>query len=131
MNKAWPIGSVYENEDDMRNPAHAELLGFGTWIPTQEGRMSVGLLGGDDDFGTMGGVGGARNIDMALTVGLTAGTSLYVANDEVTTPSMNTFSDYINSGDAASIDDIGLRFKLSNASILSPYVVSRKWKRTA
>ncbi len=133
LERAWPIGSVYENEVDLRNPNHPDLLGFGTWFPTQEGLVSVGYHLGDLDFGTLNQVGGNRAIDMSLTVGLTAGTGLYVIDDVVTTPSMGVFSDFINSGDAADTNDIALRFKLdaSGSSNLPPYTVSQKWRRTA
>ena len=133
LERAWPIGSVYENEVDLRNPNHPDLLGFGTWFPTQEGLVSVGYHLGDLDFGTLNQVGGNRAIDMSLTVGLTAGTGLYVIDDVVTTPSMGVFSDFINSGDAADTNDIALRFKLdaSGSSNLPPYTVSKKWRRTA
>ena len=32
LQKAWPIGSVYENRFDPRNPSHQDLLGFGTGV---------------------------------------------------------------------------------------------------
>ncbi len=130
INAIYPVGITVEFA---QNVDPNSLWAGTTWARFAEGRTTIGYKSGDADFGTVGATGGAKTLGVSLTVGLTAGTSLYVPDDEVTTPSINTFSDYINSGDAASSNDIGLRFKLntSNNANLPPYVVTSKWVRTA
>ena len=66
LQRAWPIGSVYENRFDARNPSHQDLLGFGTWVTLGEGRITVGYQSGDPDFSTIGQTGGKKGHKMTL-----------------------------------------------------------------
>ena len=52
-----PIGSIYVNKVDNRNPA--VIFGFGTWVAL-EGYTVVGRKAGDTDFGTAGNTVGAK-----------------------------------------------------------------------
>ena len=41
---SYPIGTIYKNSRDSRNPSHPNLLGAGVWIPFAPGRVIVGLV---------------------------------------------------------------------------------------
>ena len=131
MNKVWPLGSVYENEVDMRNPAHADLLGFGTWIPTQYGRFSVGYADTDPQFGGLGWAGGNRNHKMTLA-------NLIEHDHDVELPSGGNGSEYGPFASDAYNDGTTIYTTQKAGSAdpdpiptLPPYVVSAKWRRTA
>lgn len=47
----WPVGSVYHNVTDSRNPR--EILGIGTWVAIER-YVIAGYKSGDADFGTAG-----------------------------------------------------------------------------
>ena len=53
-----PIGTIYENALDPRNPR--EIFGFGVWERFGEGRMLVGYDYNDSDFNNAGKKGGAK-----------------------------------------------------------------------
>ena len=132
LNKVWPIGSVYENAVDGRNPAHADLLGFGTWVAYAEGKTSVGLLGGDDDFGAIGQTGGKKGHPMTLnnliahshTMDDVIGASTQAGGGGGATPTrfIQDQQGTTNSTGQATPDPI---------PTLMPYIVSAKWRRTA
>jgi hypothetical protein len=132
LNKVWPIGSVYENAVDGRNPTHADLLGFGTWVAYAEGKTSVGLLGGDDDFGAIGQTGGKKGHPMTLnnliahshTMDDVIGASTQAGGGGGATPTrfIQDQQGTTNSTGQATPDPI---------PTLMPYIVSAKWRRTA
>lgn len=53
-----PIGTIYENALDPRNPR--EIFGFGVWERFGEGRMLVGYNYNDPDFNSAGKTGGEK-----------------------------------------------------------------------
>lgn len=55
---AWPIGSVYINATDYRNPSL--ILGFGTWVAWGVGRAIVGIDTGQTEFDTAEETGGTK-----------------------------------------------------------------------
>lgn len=137
MNKAWPIGSVYENTVNSLNPADASLLGFGTWVATQAGRVSIGYQAGDALFGVVGNEGGVRNHKM------TAGNLIQHDHDR----NVDGLEESVNvdsSGTVAGSYSPGANYlklytKTGKAGLadpdpiptLPPYHVSYKWVRTA
>jgi len=58
----YPVGSIYINATNSLNPG--SLLGFGTWSLYGEGRVIVGVAGGDSDFGSIGQMGGAKSVTL-------------------------------------------------------------------
>lgn len=52
----YPVGSVYHNVTDSRNPR--EILGIGTWVAIER-YVIAGYKSGDADFGTAGATLGA------------------------------------------------------------------------
>lgn len=132
MNKAWPIGSVYENEVDGRNPAHADLLGFGVWQATQVGSFSAGVATGyvDFDFNGLGHTGGARGHKMTLSNLIehdhdyTDRTVLDLAANNSVGLGTDHKDEVLKTGKTGSSDPVPI-------PTLPPYVVSAKWRRTA
>ena len=48
---SYPIGTIYQNSRDSRNPSHPGLLGAGVWLPYAPGRVIVGLVSNDVNGG--------------------------------------------------------------------------------
>lgn len=59
-----PIGSLYFNGDDDRNPSDPALKGFGTWELYAQGRVPAGVSLTDTDFATAGQTGGAKRVTL-------------------------------------------------------------------
>lgn len=131
MNKAWPIGSIYENSFDQRNPSHQDLLGFGTWVTLGEGRVTVGYQGGDPDFGTIGQTGGKKGHKMTSlnllehnhTYQFTGrtGTQFDVGAESIGSANTPTTA---NTGNAGQADPEAI-------PTLPPYIVVIRWVRSA
>lgn len=65
LEKVYPIGSIYMNATDSRNPA--EIFGFGTWVQISSGRVLLGA--GASDSGTVynaGGTGGEEKHQLSI-----------------------------------------------------------------
>lgn len=65
LQKVYPIGSIYMNATDSRNPA--EIFGFGTWVKISAGRVLLGA--GTADSGTVynaGATGGEEKAPLTL-----------------------------------------------------------------
>lgn len=132
----YPIGAIYLNADDDRNPS--VVLGYGTWERFAQGRTLVsliqtgssGLTDVDVDFGTIGQEGGERV--HALTL------------DEM--PSHTHKYSEASNGPAAL--GVGVGYSPATAvgrqvantqatgngdahNLLQPYIVVHMWKRTA
>lgn len=61
LSAAMPIGTIYSNKTDSRNPA--VIFGFGTWAAL-EGVVTVGYKSGDADFGTAGATVGVKTVTL-------------------------------------------------------------------
>lgn len=53
---SYPIGTVYTNSRDSRNPSHTDLLGTGVWLPYAPGRVIVGLVSSEVNGGISDGL---------------------------------------------------------------------------
>ena len=129
LNIVYPVGSVYISKTDNRNPN--TILGVGTWIAV-DGKALFGYKASDADFGTAGVGGGSKNLSLTLTVdsrASTAGGQAAPVTEAIT--ANNTYSGYMNTGDAADNADVYFRFKLSQEKILPPYDTFYIWERTA
>jgi hypothetical protein len=73
----YPVGSLYMNASDNRNPSL--ILGFGSWTQVQ-GRFIVGQQPSDPSFGTAGSTGGNRTHNHSGSVGGTALTNEQLPN---------------------------------------------------
>lgn len=140
----YPVGSVYTNRLSATNPA--TLLGFGTWVRIQ-GRVVVGLLGGDTNFGALGQEGGA------VSVGLTEANNGPHGHSVSQTPHAHGYTRAIEQTNSGGIGFQGgnndggyqsLATATANANIginvsgsgtphynLQPYIVCYVWYRQA
>jgi hypothetical protein len=130
LNRVWPIGSIYENSISSLNPSNQSLLGFGTWVATQAGRVSVGYQAGDSLFGAVGNEGGARSHKMTLA-NLIEHDHDYTDRTELDYAASNSVglgTDHkdrvLKTGKAGSADPEAI-------PTLPPYHVSYKWIRIA
>ncbi len=64
LGACWPVSSVYLAVVST-NPA--TLLGFGTWVAFGAGKVPVGYLAADPDFGTVEATGGAKTVTLSST----------------------------------------------------------------
>lgn len=58
--EAFPVGALFLSVEP-GNPA--EVLGYGVWVEFGQGRVLVGILPGDPDFGTAGHEAGSKTAD--------------------------------------------------------------------
>jgi hypothetical protein len=128
MSKAWPIGSVYENASDGRNPAHADLLGFGTWVPYAEGKTTVGYQSGDPDFGTIWQTGGQKSVKMTSNMLIEHNHSGAIIGGALGNLGTGGGSDNLPTGGTTSMAG---QADPTPIPTLMPYIVAAKWHRTA
>lgn len=104
-----PVGSVYMNLTDNRNPTL--ILGYGVWTQIQ-GQFIAAYQAGDPDFGTLGGTGGSK------TTAVTPTTSASTAKAANTTLDIDVLVPPISNPTVT-------------VPILPPYIVAMVWYRTA
>lgn len=132
---SWPIGSVYENAVDGRNPSHADLLGFGTWVVYATGRVTVGLDESQTEFDEIGKTGGLKKVELAENE--IPDHTHYRNSDETSEQVLNGSGSNGTVNDGSSGDDPftetgGMVGGFGQAhENLQPYVVSAQWRRTA
>jgi hypothetical protein len=155
----YPIGSVYINATVNTNPL--SLLGFGTWQAFGNGKVLVGVDGGDALFNTVGNTGGSKDaIVVSHTHTLSGTTGAMSANDKHShyigsedgigssrgggDPNKELVDDYnAGNGPKAYTNPVDLSHTHSisgtTSSVgssgtnnnLQPYIVVYMWKRTA
>lgn len=133
LDAAWPLGSVYENANNGANPSSVGLLGFGTWVPYAEGRVTVGYASGDPDFGSLGQQGGTKTV--SLTGPQNGPHRHYVAS------TLHDFKDggysygqavFRQATEAHNYEWITTEDGSGSPHAnIQPYIVSRKWYRIA
>ena len=138
LQASYPVGSIYMNASDSRNPSNAALLGFGTWAAFGAGQVPVGINSGDNDFDAVGSGQNTNETTGAKTVTL-----------NVNQIPSHTHGVTTDSTDEAGFIDSANRWSKSNGSVstnrtvtsnstgggqshtnLQPYVVVYMWKRT-
>lgn len=128
----YPVGSYYETSDTTFNPNTAW---GGTWLEDSAGYTTVAYASGDTDFGTVGGTGGEKTHTLTVTEipshrhapGSTTHPRFCVgtgANYHTTASGTGSgvenevqYTDYTGGGGAH--------------NNLSPYIVVKRWHRTA
>jgi hypothetical protein len=137
----YPVGSIYFNATSAENPAHATLLGFGTWAVYAAGKVAVGLDASDADFDNVADTGGSKTQDLDIenlpahghpyrvSPSSTGGSG---ASGGFTTSSSDSTTGPHNGTTSGTIgDQIGAAGGGVAHNNLQPYVVVRMWKRTA
>jgi len=133
----YPVGSVYINATDSRNPSI--LLGFGTWAPFGAGKVPVGIDATDNDFNAVGSGLNTNETTGAKTHTLaTSEIPAHVHGSELVSVNSNegrvTFSNNRLENDAeratfkGDTDPTGGGGSHNN---LQPYIVVYMWQRTA
>jgi hypothetical protein len=149
---AYPVGSIYMNASDSRDPSNAALLGFGTWVAFGAGKVPVGIDASDNDFDAVGSGQNTNGTTGAKTVTLTSAQSGVPAHAH---KFRLTSDSTVDSGDTGAIvvsgggstvngvtgnpsntagEQIGGNTAADAASAhtnLQPYIVVYMWKRTA
>ena len=133
----YPVGSYYETSDTSFDP---NISWGGTWVEDTAGRVTVALDTGT--FNTVGGTGGSETHAHDVgSAGAVARINLKSDGRIVTseTSVSSWTANYQESGgmSASSISEgnqvfgSGLKGNTANGSSLSPYVVVKRWHRTA
>ena len=137
----YPVGSIYFNATSAENPAHASLLGFGTWAVYAAGKVAVGLDASDADFDNVADTGGSKT--QALTIANLPAHGHPYRLSPASTPSSGSSGGFMTSSSDSTVgphdgtasgtsgDQIGAAGSGTAHNNLQPYVVVRMWKRTA
>ncbi len=146
----YPVGSLYMNASDDRNPNL--IFGFGTWVKVS-GRFIVGQDSSDTDFDTGAETGGSKTHnhggatgDTALTIAQMpshdhmlpeggADYAVYGAANGQPNVTVEDFSSSVTSVKRSLTSDTGggeaHNHAIGSASNLPPYFVAYIWRRTA
>ena len=137
----YPVGSIYFNATSAENPAHATLLGFGTWAVYAAGKVAVGLDASDADFDNVADTGGSKT--QALTIANLPAHGHPYSLTSSSTPTSGSSGSFMTSSSGSTVgpnagstagssgSQIGGEGSGSAHNNLQPYVVVRMWKRTA
>lgn len=135
LNLFYPVGSYYETSDTSFNPNTAW---GGTWVEDTRGRFTVALDTGT--FATVGDTGGTETHRHPLTGAVAEiilksdGRILY--NENSTSPTW-TANYKVQGSSAGAISEseqgygASLKGLTQSATLLPPYVVVKRWHRTA
>lgn len=131
QNKVYPIGCSYTSFTTTDNPN--TILGFGTWVAAP-GIVVVGYDASQTEFNALLKTGGANNISLTMTSETRTSASVPPSSFPPQTRAINangTFCDWFETGDANNPNGVETRFKISQSSVLQPYIVAAIWRRTA
>lgn len=133
LNLMYPVGSYYETSDATFNPNTAW---GGTWVEDSKGRVTVGQNTNDTSFDTIGETGGSKtdNLSNAYAKVGRASSSLSTISYKAHAGSGATFDRTLQGGggidgtvvNASDTSDLG-----GSVSTLQPYIVVKRWHRTA
>ena len=121
----YPVGSIYFNATSAENPAHATLLGFGTWAVYAAGKVAVGLDADDADFNALTDTGGSKTHTLSIAEIPSHTHDLLGGGFDAANGAEGGNSRSSNFGAMGSTGGGGAH------NNLQPYVVVRMWKRTA
>lgn len=128
----YPVGSYYETSDTSFNPNTAW---GGTWLEDTKGRVTVALDSEDTDFDTINEIGGSKylqahkhqvmySVEGTGSKGNSYADIGFVRAGNTTTSSGNMFSSDIRTTSAGNMTS-------GDSGNLQPYVVVKRWHRTA
>lgn len=124
----YPIGIVIE----FGISVDPNLIWLGTtWIPTQEGRVSIGFQNGDATFGTLGSEGGASGHKMTLGNLIEHRHSSTAGADIGNGMGINNANGHPLAYDSSATTGFAGNADPEPIPTLPPYVVTAKWQRTA
>lgn len=121
----WPVGSYYETSDDSFDP---NISWGGTWELDSQGKITISQDTADDDFNALGKTGGSKTHTQTLEElaphvhGIKANTNENATSGAGRWPwvNYNGINRYTESaGEGQPMD------------IMNPYIVVKRWHRTA
>lgn len=115
INVLYPIGSYYETSDDNFDP---NVSWGGTWQLDSQGRVTVSQDTNDTDFDTLGETGGSKYLQ--------AHSHTFVGKTQLANPGSGGTGTYIGAG-STETSTAGT----GDSENLQPYVVVKRWHRTA
>lgn len=134
----WPIGSVYYNADDNRNPH--DIMGFGTWVVHAEGRHIVGKAS-SGIFNTLGATGGAESVTLTAAqipshrhdeiIDENGSAKPYTLANQTGAVIAGKFFDGVRGSYTGTQVQTGLAGGGESHNNLAPYIVDCSWRRTA
>lgn len=140
---SYPIGTVYTNSRDSRNPSHKDLLGTGVWIPYAPGRVIIGLVSSAVGGTVTGGLTPPANMK-ATVIGSESGEYLHTMTiEELVRHSHKLAETAGSSGGGGAIDANYDRPGYSNDyaveatgggqpfNIVQPSIIAATWERIA
>ena len=119
----YPVGSYYETSDTSFNPNTAW---GGTWLEDTKGRVTVALDSDDTDFDTISETGGSKEMQQHSH-------EIYVANGSNNAGSQFNNIAFVNGASISNNGQLRGTSKQGTGSSgnLQPYVVVKRWHRTA
>ena len=119
----YPVGSYYETSDTSFNPNTAW---GGTWLEDTKGRVTVALDSEDTDFDTINETGGSKYLQEHTH-------QMYVANSTNSAGSQYTGIAFVNGSSLTNNGQLRDTSKngTGDSGNLQPYVVVKRWHRTA
>lgn len=118
----YPVGSYYETSNASFNP---NTEWGGTWVEDTKGRVTVALDSNDTDFNNTGKTGGSKELQKhahSITPnGYSVDLNATGVNYNVVSGTRSSQVDFFSSGEAGT----------GNSGNLQPYVVVKRWHRTA
>lgn len=137
----YPVGSYYETSDTSFNPNTAW---GGTWLEDTKGRVTVAIDSEDTDFDTINETGGSKYLQghKHATSWSVAGTGnkgqgydgmpFYRAGNTTADSELMWTGYRPGTSDASGIKDLdNKQINVGNSGNLQPYVVVKRWHRTA
>lgn len=128
----YPIGSYYETSDTSFDP---NVSWGGTWLEDSKGLVTVALDSDDIDFDTINETGGSKNLQAHnhLVVKGGNGTETLSQNNTIALYSVNSDLQYslraLSSQEAT--DGKTSTTGTGDSGNLQPYIVVKRWHRTA
>jgi len=122
-----PVGSIYENKTDSRNPN--TIFGYGTWEAI-EGLVTAGYKNGDSNFGTPGATVGVAEVTLtAAQSGLPAHTHTY--SQPVNEDGGGSGEQEVQNTTSGTTGSTGGTSASEAHTNIQPTLVVYKWLRTA
>lgn len=116
----YPVGSYYETSDTSFNP---NIAWGGTWLEDTKGRVTVALDSDDTDFASIGATGGSKYLQEHTHHYLTSGKA-YNDSSAVSNLLARGISNYDRTQSTQATGN-------GDSGNLQPYIVVKRWHRTA
>ena len=130
----YPVGSYYETSDTLFNPNAAW---GGTWVEDTKGRVTVALESDDSDFDTLGKTGGGKQIMIPMQwytdfIDMRLKTGLNIPNwENFRKNASGATAGGMSETSASAVMGINENTTVDTNGNLQPYVVVKRWHRTA